>query len=74
MNELKSQLGTQQRVSSAGTSYLDDELFGTSQSAKRTSAIEQHKEQIRKAEKDRREAHEVSELDKVTRMNLARSF
>ena len=67
MNELKSQLGKQQRSTSAGTSDLDDELFGTSmnRSTKRMSAIEQHKEQIRKAEKERREAREVKELSGV---------
>ncbi|KAK2186979.1 hypothetical protein NP493_181g00044 [Ridgeia piscesae] len=58
VNDLKSQLGVQQRSNSTGTSELDDELFGTTRSAKRMSAIEQHKEQIRKAEKERREAQE----------------
>ena len=70
MNDLKSQLGMQQRSNSAGTSELDDELLGTTRSAKRMSAIEQHKEQIRKAEKERREAQEVDNVPGSSDFNV----
>jgi len=70
VNDLKSQLGVQQRSNSTGTSELDDELFGTTRSAKRMSAIEQHKEQIRKAEKERREAQEVGDVPGTSNFNV----